>query len=121
MSVRPFRVGLIADTHGLLRPEVIDLTAQLEGMRLLLDRSLGEDISVVVDLPAGLWRVLVDPSEFELAIRNLAVNARDAMPGAITIGGENRPAGSDAAAAEEGLTLLTKPYGIAALAAARPN
>ena len=49
------------------------------------------------------------------------MNARDAMPGAITIGGENRPAGSDAAAAEEGLTLLTKPYGIAALAAARPN
>ncbi|WP_340644412.1 ATP-binding protein [Phenylobacterium sp.] len=82
-----------------LRPEVIDLTAQLEGMRLLLDRSLGEDISVVVDLPEGLWRVRVDPSEFELAILNLAVNARDAMSGggAITIGGENRLAGVDAA------------------------
>ena len=82
-----------------LRPEVIDLTAQLEGMRLLLDRSLGEDISVVLDLPADLWRVRVDPSEFELAILNLAVNARDAMPGggAITIGGRNRAAGADEA------------------------
>ncbi|MES2721527.1 MAG: ATP-binding protein [Pseudomonadota bacterium] len=82
-----------------LRPEVIDLTVQLEGMRLLLDRSLGEDISVVVDLPADLWRVQVDPSEFELAILNLAVNARDAMPGGgtITIGGHNRPAGADEA------------------------
>ncbi|MBP9232286.1 MAG: response regulator [Phenylobacterium sp.] len=82
-----------------LRPEVIDLAAQLEGMRLLLDRSLGEDISVALDLPPGLWRVKVDPSEFELAVLNLAVNARDAMPGggAITIGGENRPIGSDAA------------------------
>ncbi|HQT53394.1 MAG TPA: ATP-binding protein [Phenylobacterium sp.] len=82
-----------------LRPEVIDLNAQLEGMRLLLDRSLGEDISVVVDLPADLWRVQVDPSEFELAILNLAVNARDAMSGGgtITISGHNRSAGADEA------------------------
>ncbi|CAN5630833.1 hypothetical protein BH10PSE5_BH10PSE5_25700 [soil metagenome] len=90
-----------------LRPEVIDLTAQLEGMRLLLDRSLGEDISVVLDLPAGLWRVEVDPSELELAILNLAVNARDAMPGGgpITIGGENRPAGADEAIPGEHVAL----------------
>ncbi|MBP6546861.1 MAG: response regulator [Phenylobacterium sp.] len=90
-----------------LRPEVIDLAVQLEGMRLLLDRSLGEDISVVVDLPPDLWRVQVDPSEFELAILNLAVNARDAMPGggAITIGGENRPAGSDAVLPGDHLAL----------------
>jgi signal transduction histidine kinase/CheY-like chemotaxis protein len=90
-----------------LRPEVIDLAVQLEGMRLMLDRSLGEDISVVVDLQPGLWRVEVDPSELELAILNLAVNARDAMPGggAITIGGENRPAGSDAVLPGDHLAL----------------
>ncbi|MDO8802222.1 ATP-binding protein [Phenylobacterium sp.] len=90
-----------------LRPEVIDVTAQLEGMRLLLDRSLGEDISVIVDLPPDLWRVHVDPSEFELAILNLAVNARDAMPGggAITISGSNRPAGSDATLPGDHLVL----------------
>ena len=90
-----------------LRPEVIDLTTQLQGMRLLLDRSLGEDISVVVDLPDGLWRVEVDPSEFELAILNLAVNARDAMPGGgtIAIGGENRAAAGDAAMLGEHVTL----------------
>ncbi|WP_421931546.1 ATP-binding protein [Phenylobacterium sp.] len=90
-----------------LRPEVIDLTSQLEGMRLLLDRSLGEDISVVVNLPDGLWRVQVDPSELELAILNLAVNARDAMPGGgtIIIGGENRPAGADDAIPQDHVAL----------------
>jgi signal transduction histidine kinase/CheY-like chemotaxis protein len=80
-----------------LRPVVIALPTQLEGMRVLLDRSLGEHISVVFDLPSDLWRVEIDPSQLELAVLNLAVNARDAMPGGgvITIGAENRPAGSD--------------------------
>ena len=64
-----------------LKPDVIDLTVQIEGLRFLLERSLREDIEVVIDMAEGLWRVEVDTGELELALLNLAVNARDAMPG----------------------------------------
>jgi CheY-like chemotaxis protein len=52
-----------------------------------LQRSLGETIEVEAVGGAGLWRVEVDPNEFEGALLNLAVNARDAMPqgGTLTI------------------------------------
>ena len=63
-----------------LQPQVIDLKAQIEGMRVLLERSLRENISVAMDLEEGLWPVEVDPSQLEVALLNIAVNARDAMP-----------------------------------------
>ena len=74
-----------------LQPKVIDLKTQVEGMRVLLDRSLREDISVALDLAADLWPVEVDPSQLEVALLNIAVNARDAMPsgGLITVQGRN--------------------------------
>ena len=74
-----------------LQPQVIDLKAQIEGMRVLLDRSLREDISVGLDLEEGLWPVEVDPSQLEVALLNIAVNARDAMPsgGTITVRARN--------------------------------
>jgi PAS domain S-box-containing protein len=76
-----------------LQPEPIDLLRQIGGMQDLLDRSLRGDIHVRTELDANLWPVEVDPGELELAILNLAVNARDAMPdgGTITIRGVNRP------------------------------
>jgi CheY-like chemotaxis protein len=46
----------------------------------MLSRSLREDIEVAVEIPENLWPVMVDPAEFELALLNLGVNARDAMP-----------------------------------------
>jgi CheY-like chemotaxis protein len=60
-------------------------------MRVLLDRSLREDISVALDLEEDLWPVEVDPSQLEVALLNIAVNARDAMPsgGVITIEARN--------------------------------
>jgi signal transduction histidine kinase/ActR/RegA family two-component response regulator len=74
-----------------LQPQVIDLKGQIEGMRVLLDRSLREDISVALDLDEDLWPVEVDPSQLEVALLNIAVNARDAMPngGLITLEGRN--------------------------------
>jgi signal transduction histidine kinase len=64
-----------------LKPEVIDLNARVEGMRVLLDRSVRENIRVELELQPELWAVEADPSQLELALLNLAVNARDAMPG----------------------------------------
>ena len=76
-----------------LKPEVVDLGQKIESMRILLDRSLREDITVSMDLAEHLWPVELDANQLELAILNLAVNARDAMPngGPITIKVENAP------------------------------
>ena len=63
-----------------LKAEVLDLRRHIEGLRFLLERSLREDIEVVLDLPADLWPIEADRGELELALLNLAVNARDAMP-----------------------------------------
>ncbi|MBE0530723.1 MAG: PAS domain S-box protein [Rhodospirillales bacterium] len=71
-----------------LNPEVLDLSAVMGEMVELLRRSLGETIAVSVEAAAGLPPVLVDRGQFENALLNLALNARDAMPGggALTIG-----------------------------------
>nr|WP_255486462.1 MULTISPECIES: ATP-binding protein [unclassified Luteimonas] len=85
-----------------LRPESIDLARLIGDMRELLDRSLRGDVDVDVRLDPGLWPVFVDAGEFELAILNLAVNARDAMDGSgrITITGENVVDAGNGAATE---------------------
>ncbi|WP_022682304.1 ATP-binding protein [Sphingobium bisphenolivorans] len=62
-----------------LKPEVIDLGKRVRGMDALLDRSLGEGIRVAMHLPGDLWPVEVDASELEVAVLNIALNARDAM------------------------------------------
>jgi signal transduction histidine kinase/CheY-like chemotaxis protein/integral membrane sensor domain MASE1 len=63
-----------------LRPEPVDLRERTREISEMLSRSLREDIEVSVEIPQDLWPVVVDPAEFELALLNLGVNARDAMP-----------------------------------------
>ncbi|MEP6884240.1 MAG: ATP-binding protein [Gammaproteobacteria bacterium] len=74
-----------------LKPESVDLSQQIEGMRELLDRTLRGDVKVKTDFSDDLWPVEVDPAELEFVILNLCVNARDAMPngGEITIRARN--------------------------------
>jgi len=64
-----------------LLPERVDTKELIGGMSDLLDRTLGERIRVEVDLADDTWPNYVDPHQFENAIVNLAVNARDAMDG----------------------------------------
>ncbi|WP_247887261.1 hybrid sensor histidine kinase/response regulator [Azospirillum sp. SYSU D00513] len=63
-----------------LRSETIDLRDRLLGMSGLLERALRADIRLTTRFGPGLWPVELDPTQFELALINLAVNARDAMP-----------------------------------------
>jgi PAS domain S-box-containing protein len=64
-----------------LAPEPLVINKLVAGMSELLVRTLGEQINVETVLAAGLWQVKADPAQLENAILNLAVNARDAMPG----------------------------------------
>jgi signal transduction histidine kinase/ActR/RegA family two-component response regulator len=64
-----------------LLPERVDSRDLISGMSDLLDRTLGERITIEVDLASGTWPSYVDPHQLENAIVNLAVNARDAMDG----------------------------------------
>jgi two-component system NtrC family sensor kinase len=65
-------------THA---PIVIDLRERLPALQDMLRPSLRGDVAIETTIAADLWPVRIDPSEFELAILNVAVNARDAMPG----------------------------------------
>jgi signal transduction histidine kinase/DNA-binding response OmpR family regulator len=63
-----------------LRAVPIDLRGLIQGMIDLLERSLGPRVGLRLDLPAGLPPARVDVNQLELAVLNLAINARDAMP-----------------------------------------
>ena len=68
-----------------LRAVPVDLRALIQGMIDLLERSLGPRIALRLDLPEGLPPARVDANQLELAVLNLAINARDAMPDGGTI------------------------------------
>ena len=70
-----------------LQPEAVQLSSLVGGMTDLLQRTLGPSVTVDTDFPRHLPAVVADPNQLELAVLNLAMNARDAMPegGLITI------------------------------------
>jgi PAS domain S-box-containing protein len=63
------------------RPEVLDLNEAVKEAGQLLRRTLGEHIELVIAAEPALWRVKADRGQLEQVLVNLAVNARDAMPG----------------------------------------
>ncbi|MGB8275790.1 MAG: ATP-binding protein, partial [Alphaproteobacteria bacterium] len=64
-----------------LRPRPIEVGRLVNGMAGLLGRTLGDPIAVETDVAADVWPATADPGQVENAILNLAINARDAMPG----------------------------------------
>jgi signal transduction histidine kinase len=67
-----------------LRPEAVDIAKLVDSMIEMLRRSVGPAIQIATDFERDLPPIRVDPNQLELALLNLAVNARDAMP----VGGE---------------------------------
>jgi signal transduction histidine kinase len=74
-----------------LKPETVNPVEVLQGMEALIGQSLGGNITVETRTGAGLWPIKVERNQLELAVLNLALNARDAMPagGAIVVEAHN--------------------------------
>jgi PAS domain S-box-containing protein len=64
-----------------LQPTRIGVDALVGGLEPLLKRTLAENIDIEVHRKDGLWHTVADPAQLESALVNLAINARDAMPG----------------------------------------
>jgi signal transduction histidine kinase/CheY-like chemotaxis protein len=62
-----------------LEPKSIDLNETVIGMRGLLQSTMGGTTQIETNLQRHLWSAMVDPTQLELAVLNLAINARDAM------------------------------------------
>jgi signal transduction histidine kinase len=63
----------------LLEPQAVDLNREIVGMSHLLSLTLGGTVNLKTTLAPDLWLALVDPTQIELIVLNLAINARDAM------------------------------------------
>lgn len=88
-----------------LDSRAVDLGASLGGLESMLRTTCGENIALHLALPQGLWLALTDIGQFESAVVNLAINARDAMPGggALHISAENVQADAAMVASIPGL------------------
>lgn len=74
-----------------LSPDVADVGTLADGIKSLIERTLGENIKVRLSVHPDLWTCEIDTAQFENALLNLAINARDAMPegGTLTISVQN--------------------------------
>ncbi len=75
-----------------LEPQAVNLASLREGVSDLLTHTLGGLVELTWRVDRGVWNVFADQAQLELALINLIINARDAMPagGTVTIFAENR-------------------------------
>jgi signal transduction histidine kinase len=80
-----------------LRPEAVEVPRLVDGMEEMLRRTLGPGIQIVREYRPDLPSIRADPNQIELALLNLALNARDAMTygGRLAIGGRHVGGGPD--------------------------
>lgn len=74
-----------------LEPKVLDLNDVVVGMRDLMQSTIGGRVEIATLLETGLWSAMADQTQLELAVINLAINARDAMDvgGRLVVGTKN--------------------------------
>jgi signal transduction histidine kinase len=98
-----------------LRPSVVDLSEIVVRVEPLLRRLLGERVQLIVRPADDIWPVLVDPSQMESIIVNLAVNARDAMESGGTLTIETSNVALDNDYARTHAEVVPGPYAMVAV------
>ena len=94
----------------MLRPEVLDVNLVVADMELMLNRLIGEDIELTMELERGPMRVKADRGQIEQVIMNLVVNARDAMPRGGTLSIETSDVELSRSYAHSHLVVQPGPY-----------
>ena len=76
-----------------VQPQSIKPSERINVLRDVLNSGLGNAVSLRIDVPDDIWNIVVDPNEFETALVNLVINARDAMPkgGSVIVSAKNIP------------------------------
>ena len=99
-----------------VHPQTVDVAERLNAVREVLDTGVGSAVTLQFDVARDVWPVMVDVAEFEMALVNLAINARDAMPGGgvIVISAHNdAPGGEDGAGGYVAISVEDTGSGIA--------
>jgi PAS domain S-box-containing protein len=94
----------------IIEPTLLNLNVVVADMRAMVGRLIGEDVRVVLRLRPGLSLVMADRGQVEQIVLNLAVNARDAMPGGGTLTIETANIDLDESYATARLSLKPGPY-----------
>ena len=68
-----------------VNPQAVDVSERIDAMREVLETGVGSAVMLRFDIDEGVWPAMVDVAEFETALVNLVINARDALPGGGTI------------------------------------
>jgi len=76
-----------------VQPQSVRLSERLDVLRDVLNSGLGSTVTLTIDVADEVWDIVVDPNEFETALVNLVINARDAMPegGSVIVRAANVP------------------------------
>ena len=74
-----------------VNPQTVDLNERIHSIREVLDTGLGSAVELHIDVAEGIWPITVDAAEFETALVNLVINARDALPqgGSVSLQAKN--------------------------------
>ncbi|HEY3149647.1 MAG TPA: PAS domain S-box protein [Dongiaceae bacterium] len=98
-----------------VNPQAIDVADRIDAVREVLDTAVGSSVALQFDIDRDLWPVMVDVAEFEAALVNLVINARDAMAGGgvITISGHNVAPGGAAGGGHVAVSVEDTGAGIA--------
>jgi PAS domain S-box-containing protein len=106
-----------------IAPVRLDLNQAVRSSEKLLRRVLGEDVELVVETAPDLWPTLADPGQVEQVLLNLAVNARDAMPGGgkLTLQTRNEIPGHAGALSQGSVQLIVRDTGTGIPAAVKEH
>jgi signal transduction histidine kinase len=98
-----------------VNPQAVDVAERIDAVREVLDAAVGSAVTLQFDVEPGVWPVMVDVAEFETALVNLVINARDAMTGGglIIISAHNDKRGGEVDAGHVAISVQDSGTGIA--------